>query len=109
MAIGKLGGEGRRGLIARVAAIQAPRFGIIAPARRQTANTYVETGNRADPENCTPDPPGVLYLPHWTHRRLSAEVAASACVKQYEKPSGPPAHRPFMIRKDLLARFEACR
>jgi hypothetical protein len=58
---------------------------------------------------CAPGPPDVIYLPHWTHARLNEELAAGECVKQFEEPSGPPPHRRFLVRKDLLARFEACR
>jgi len=58
---------------------------------------------------CLASPPEVLFLPHWTHESLNREIADSECLQLYARPRGvPESSSTLFIRRDLVARFDAC-
>jgi len=58
---------------------------------------------------CLASPPDVLFLPHWTHARLNEDIAESRCIQLYARPHGiPESSSTLFIRRDLIARFDAC-
>ena len=60
-------------------------------------------------ELCMPDPPDVLFLPHWSHKVLNDEIQASKCLRQFRRPAGFQGEKDSLwLRLDHVARFDAC-
>jgi hypothetical protein len=88
--------------------------GVLFPRSRITdltglMNPQLVFERAAFDDYCLEDPPEVLFLPHWTHLRLNAEIEAGQCIQQYTRPHGiPPSSSTLYIRRDLVADFDRC-
>lgn len=60
---------------------------------------------------CETSRPEFIFRPHVTHQRLNRELDHSACLAQnYVRVRAPRySSCPLHVRRDLLAKFEACR
>ena len=70
------------------------------------ANPAVAHGTFDFEAFCADETPQFIFRPHWTHRRLNAQLAQSDCLKERYLPA--EGNNALLVRSDLRAQWNAC-